>query len=164
MYDDQSAAVLTSEEHRSPNSEGEVLPITVQRIRHAAGIQVNKPRTRWSHGADVLTAPESIPVNWFYVQIRKGRLLVDRQQSGASTTPPMSTMAFEICEPTRSIASISKSVSLSRRDINMRNRREPISCVAERRTVPVANFADETGPPRASWRKGTIPCRPTTRF
>jgi DNA invertase Pin-like site-specific DNA recombinase len=88
MYDDQIAAVLTSEGHRSPNSEREVLPITVQRIRHAAGMQVNEPRTRWSHGADVLTAPEmavklSIPVNWLYVQIRKGRLLVDRQPSGA---------------------------------------------------------------------------------
>ncbi len=88
MYDDQIAAVLTSEGHRSPNSESEVLPITVQRIRHAAGIRVNEPRTRWSHGADVLTAPEmaaklSIPVNWLYVQIRKGRLLVDRRPSGA---------------------------------------------------------------------------------
>jgi hypothetical protein len=36
----------------------------------------------------VLTAPEmaaklSIPVNWLYVRIRKGRLLVDRQPSGA---------------------------------------------------------------------------------
>ncbi|MCQ4189009.1 hypothetical protein [Methylocystis suflitae] len=87
MYDDQIAAILTSEGHRSPNSESEVLPITVQRIRHADGIHVNKPRTRWSHGADVVTAPEkatklSIPVNWLYVQIRKGRLLVDRQPSG----------------------------------------------------------------------------------
>ena len=88
MYDDQIAAVLTSEGHRSPNSEDEVLPITVQRIRHAAGMRVNQPRTRWSHETDVLTAPElaaklSIPVNWLYVQIRKGRLLVDRQPSGA---------------------------------------------------------------------------------
>jgi hypothetical protein len=89
MYDDQIAAILTSEGHRSPNSESEVvLPITVQRIWHPAGIQVNKPRTRWSHGADVLTAPGtaaklSVPVNWLYVQIRKGRLLVDRQPSGA---------------------------------------------------------------------------------
>jgi len=88
MYDDQIAAVLTSEGHHSPNSDSEVLPITVQRIRHAVGMQVSQPRTRWSHGADVLTAPEmaaklSIPVNWLYVQIRKGRLLVDRQPSGA---------------------------------------------------------------------------------
>jgi hypothetical protein len=60
----------------------------VQRIRHAAGMQVNQPHTRWTHDASVLTAPElatklNIPVNWLYVQIRKGRLLVDRQPSGA---------------------------------------------------------------------------------
>jgi hypothetical protein len=88
MYDDQIAAVLTSEGHRSPNREGEVLPITVQRIRHAMGMQVSQQRTRWSHDTDVLTAPEmaaklTIPVNWLYVQIRKGRLLVDRQPSRA---------------------------------------------------------------------------------
>lgn len=88
LYDDQIAAVLTSEGHRSPNREGEVLPITVQRMRHAIGMQVSHQRTRWSHDTDVLTAPElaaklTIPVNWLYVQIRKGRLLVDRQPSGA---------------------------------------------------------------------------------
>ena len=38
---------------------------------------------------DALTAPElaaklmTIAVNWLYVQIKKGRLLVDRQPSGA---------------------------------------------------------------------------------
>jgi hypothetical protein len=88
MHDDQIAVVLTSEGHRSPNSESEVLPITVQRIRHTVGMQVSQPRTRWSHDTNVLTAPElaaklTIPVNWLYVQIRKGRLLVDRQPSGA---------------------------------------------------------------------------------
>ena len=88
MYDDQIAAVLTSEGHRSPNSEDEVLPITVQRIRHAAGVPVSIKRTRWTHAVGVLTAPElavklNIPVNWLYVQIRKRRLLVDRQPSGA---------------------------------------------------------------------------------
>jgi DNA invertase Pin-like site-specific DNA recombinase len=88
MYDDQIAAVLTGEGHRSPNSESEVFPITIQRIRHAAGMQVSQPRTRWTHDADVLTAPElavklNVPVNWLYVQIRKGRLLVERQPSGA---------------------------------------------------------------------------------
>ncbi|MGB5083163.1 MAG: recombinase family protein [Methylocystis silviterrae] len=36
MYDDQIAAILTSEGHRSPNSESKVLPITVQRIRPPA--------------------------------------------------------------------------------------------------------------------------------
>jgi hypothetical protein len=74
--------------HRSPNSEGKVLPITVQRIRHASGIQVSKPRSRWSHASSSLTGPElaaklSIPVNWLYVQIREKRLLLDRQPSGA---------------------------------------------------------------------------------
>ena len=76
MYDDQIAAVLKAEGHHSPNSEDEVLPITVQRIRHAAGMPVSMQRTRWTHDAGVLTAPElaaklNIPVNWLYVQIRK---------------------------------------------------------------------------------------------
>jgi hypothetical protein len=88
MYDDQIAAVLTSEGHHSPSSEREVLPITIQRIRHAAGIRVSRSRTRWSHDAGLLTAPElaaklSIPVNWLYVQIRNGRLLANRQPTGA---------------------------------------------------------------------------------
>ena len=46
MYDDQIAAVLTTEGHRSLNSEAEVLPITVQRIRHAAGAPIMMQRTR----------------------------------------------------------------------------------------------------------------------
>jgi len=88
MYDDQIAAALTTEGHRSPNSEAEVLPITVQRIRHAAGVPITMQRTRWTHDPGVLTAPElaaklGIPVNWLYVQIRKGKLFVDRQPSGA---------------------------------------------------------------------------------
>jgi DNA invertase Pin-like site-specific DNA recombinase len=58
MYDDQIAAALTTEGHRSPNSEAEVLPITVQRIRHAAGIPITMQRTRWTHDPGVLTAPE----------------------------------------------------------------------------------------------------------
>jgi DNA invertase Pin-like site-specific DNA recombinase len=86
--DVEIATVLTGEGHRSPNCEGKVLPITVQRIRHAAGIQVGKPRSRWSHDARSLSAPElatkmSIPVNWIYVQIREKRILVDRQPNGA---------------------------------------------------------------------------------
>jgi hypothetical protein len=45
-------------------------------------------RTRWTHDAGVLTAPElaaklNIPVNWLYVQIRKRKLFVDRQPGGA---------------------------------------------------------------------------------
>ena len=79
MYDDQIAAVLTGEGHRSPNSEREVFPITIQRIRHAAGMQVSQPRTRWTHDADVLTAPNSgklnIPVESLYVQIEEKEAL-----------------------------------------------------------------------------------------
>ena len=85
--DVEIATVLTGEGHRSPNCEANVLPITVQRIRHAAGIQVSEKRSRWSHDANSLPAPDlaaglSIPVNWLYVQIRQERLLVDRQPSG----------------------------------------------------------------------------------
>ena len=88
MYDDQIAAVLTSEGHRSPNSEDEVLPMTVQRIRHAAGVPITMQRTRWRHPVGALTPNElaaklNIPVNWLYVQIRKRKLFVDRQPSGA---------------------------------------------------------------------------------
>jgi hypothetical protein len=84
MHDDEIAAVLTREGHRSPNCADKVLPITVQRIRLGAGLKGNvEQRTRWRHAADVLSAHElagvlGIPVNWLYVQIRQGRLLIDR--------------------------------------------------------------------------------------
>jgi DNA invertase Pin-like site-specific DNA recombinase len=86
--DIEIATVLTEEGHRSPDCVEKVLPITVQRIRHAAGIQVSKPRSRWSRDPGTLSAPElavklGIPVNWLYVQIRETRLLVDRLPSGA---------------------------------------------------------------------------------
>lgn len=88
MPDVEIATALTDEGHRSPNCAEKVLPITVQRIRHAAGIQVSEPRNRWSHDPSSLSAPElaarlNIPVNWLYVQIRQKRLLVDRAPSGA---------------------------------------------------------------------------------
>ena len=88
LPDVEIATVLTAEGHRSPNCHEKVLPMTVQRIRHAAGIQVSEPRSRWAHDSSSLSAPElaerlSIPVNWLYVQIRQKRLLVDRQPSGA---------------------------------------------------------------------------------
>jgi hypothetical protein len=88
MPDNEIAAVLTGEGHRSPTCEDKVLPITVQLIRHGAGIKVPEPRNRWSHDAGLLSAPElavrlNIPVNWLYVQIRHKHLLVDRQSSGA---------------------------------------------------------------------------------
>lgn len=88
MYDDEIAAVLTREGHRSPTCEDKVLPITVQRIRYAASLGVNQPRTRWTQSVGFLSATElaaklKIPVNWLYVQIRKQRLIVDRQSNGA---------------------------------------------------------------------------------
>ena len=95
MPDDEIARVLTREGHRSPTSTESVLPITVQRIRLAAGIRVAAQRTRWHHDPSLLSANEfaakiGIPVNWLYVQIRKKRLLIDRQPNGAyllSDTP-----------------------------------------------------------------------------
>jgi hypothetical protein len=88
MHDDEIAALLTSEGHRSPNCAEKVLPITVQRIRLLAGVKQAEQRTRWQHPPNILSAQElagrlNIPVNWLYVQIRKGRLLIDRQPSGA---------------------------------------------------------------------------------
>ena len=61
-----------------------------------AGVPITMQRTRWTHPVDVLTANElavrlNIPMNWLYVQIRKRKLFVDRQPSGAylfkDTTP-----------------------------------------------------------------------------
>ena len=86
--DDEIAAVLTGEGHRSPNCAEKVLPITVQRIRLGAGIKVTAQRDRWSHDPSSLSATElaarlNIPVNWLYVQIRQKRLVIDRQPTGA---------------------------------------------------------------------------------
>lgn len=90
--DDEIAKGLTREGHRSPNCADKVLPVTVQRIRLAAGIKVAVQRHRWCHNPDLLTANElasklGIPVNWLYVQIRKKHLLIDRQPSGAHLFP-----------------------------------------------------------------------------
>lgn len=97
MPDDEIASVLTSEGHRSSNSADKVLPITVQRLRLAAGIKVAVQRDRWHHDPGLLSANDfatklGIPVNWLYVQIRKGRLLIDRQPSGAYLFPNTSTV------------------------------------------------------------------------
>jgi DNA invertase Pin-like site-specific DNA recombinase len=89
MHDDEIAGILTLEGHRSPNCADKVLPITVQRIRYRAGLKgLVERRTRWQHAPDLLSAQElagvlAIPVNWLYVQIRQGRLLIDRHPSGA---------------------------------------------------------------------------------
>ena len=129
MPDDEIAAVLTGEGHRSPNCADKVLPITVQRIRLGAGIKVSAQRSRWSHDPSSLSAPElaaklNIPVNWLYVQIRQKRLLMDRQPNGAYLFQDAlsSSMRSETCETTPSTTSTSESVSLTRRGINMRDR------------------------------------------
>jgi DNA invertase Pin-like site-specific DNA recombinase len=89
MHDDEIAALLTREGHRSPNCADRVLPNTVQRIRFRSGLKGHiEQRTRWRHSHDVLSANQladalNIPVNWLYVQIRHGRLLIDRHASGA---------------------------------------------------------------------------------
>jgi hypothetical protein len=88
LPDDEIAATLTGEGHRSPNCQNMVLPITVGQIRRGAGIRVTEPRTRWSHETGLLSAPQlavrlTIPVNWIYVQIRQKHLLIDRQPTGA---------------------------------------------------------------------------------
>lgn len=88
MPDDEIAFVLTREGHRSPDCTDRVLPITVQRIRLGAGIKVTAQRSRWTHEPSSLSATQlaarlKIPVNWIYVQIRRNRLLIDRQPTGA---------------------------------------------------------------------------------
>jgi DNA invertase Pin-like site-specific DNA recombinase len=85
--DNEIAAALTGEGHRSPNCENMVLPITVSQIRRGAGIEVTDRRTRWSHDTTWLSPPQlaarlDIPVNWIYVQIRQKRLLIDQQPAG----------------------------------------------------------------------------------
>jgi DNA invertase Pin-like site-specific DNA recombinase len=88
MHDDEIAATLTKEGHRSPNCPDDVRPNTVRRIRRGARIIVATQRSRWTHDPNLLSAPElatkmNIPVNWLYVQIRQNHLLIDRQPSGA---------------------------------------------------------------------------------
>lgn len=92
MPDDEIAAVLTGEGHRSPNCAEKVVPITVQRIRLGAGVKVTAQRNRWSHDPSSLSAAElaaklDIPVNWLYVEIRQKRLLINRQPTGAYLFP-----------------------------------------------------------------------------
>jgi hypothetical protein len=88
MPDDEIAAVLTCEGHRSANCVDKVPLVTVQQIRRGAGIKMAAQRNRWTHDPRLLSAPElaarlNIPVNWLYVQIRQKRLLTDQQPTGA---------------------------------------------------------------------------------
>lgn len=86
--DDEIATALTNEGHRSPNFANKVLPITVSRIRRGAGIKMTAAQSRWFHSSNLISVSElagrlGIPVNWLYVQIRKKRLLIDQQPTGA---------------------------------------------------------------------------------
>ena len=88
MPDDEIATTLTREGHRSPTCPDRVLPVTVRGVRLAAGLRVKAQRTRWRHGPGVLGVTAmaermGIPSKWLYVQIRTGRILIDRQPSGA---------------------------------------------------------------------------------
>ena len=88
MPDDEIAAALTREGHRSPTCPDRVLPVTVQGVRLAAGLKVKAQRTRWCHppgalGVTAMAERMRIPSKWLYVQIRSGRILIDRQPSGA---------------------------------------------------------------------------------
>ena len=97
MPDDEIAGVLTTEGHRSANCTDKVLPVTVARIRRAEGITKPPSHRRWTHAPDVLSttalaAKLGIPVNWLYVQIRKKRLLIDPQPTGAYLFPDTSAV------------------------------------------------------------------------
>lgn len=95
--DDEIARVLTTEGHRSAHCADKVLPVTVQRIRLAEGIKAPPSRRRWNHdpsylSTTALAAKLGIPVNWLYVQIRKKRLLIDPQPTGAYLFPDTSVV------------------------------------------------------------------------
>jgi hypothetical protein len=97
MPDDEIARLLTTEGHRSANCTDKVLPVTVARIRRAEGITTPPSRRRWTHAPDLLStttlaAKLGIPVNWLYVQIRKKRLLIDSEPTGAYLFPDTSAV------------------------------------------------------------------------
>jgi DNA invertase Pin-like site-specific DNA recombinase len=86
--DEEIAARLTDEGHRSPSCAERVLPATIRRIRQQAGLGPRTPRSRWRHTSDLLGVQAlarrlNIPTKWLYGQIRTGRLLIDRQPTGA---------------------------------------------------------------------------------
>lgn len=88
LHDEEIAVLLTQEGHRSPTCPDRVHPTTVQRIRLAAGVKIAMQRTRWRHrpgqlGVTAMAARMGVPAKWLYVQIRSGRILIDRQPSGA---------------------------------------------------------------------------------
>ena len=87
MPDDQIAEILTREGPHSPNCEDKVLPITVQRLRLAAGIKAKAQRNRWTHEPTLLSAVQlaagSIFLSMDLRPNRRKRLLIDQQSTGA---------------------------------------------------------------------------------
>jgi hypothetical protein len=88
LTDDAVAARLTREGHRSPSCPERVLPTTIQGVRLEAGIKIARQRTRWDHepghlGVTAMAERLGIPAKWLYIQIRQGRIVIDRQASGA---------------------------------------------------------------------------------
>jgi hypothetical protein len=68
--DEEIAARLTGEGHRSPGCTERVLPVTVRRIRQQAGLGPRTPRSRWRHASDLLGVQAlarrlNIPTKWF---------------------------------------------------------------------------------------------------
>jgi hypothetical protein len=88
LNDGEIATVLTNEGYRSPANEEKVLLNTVSRLRRHAGVSPVKCSPRWRHSPELLSTNElaarlEIPVNWLYVQIRKGRIQIEPQPNGA---------------------------------------------------------------------------------
>ncbi len=88
MPDDEIARHLTAGGHRSAKCPDRVLPITVRRIRHLEGIPVCKPGSRWQHASGTIGIQDlgqrlGIPTRWLYVQLRGGRIQIDRSTNGA---------------------------------------------------------------------------------
>lgn len=88
LTDNVIAAQLTREGHRSPSCPERVLPTTVQGVRLGAGIKITRQRTRWPLepgrlGVTALAERLGIPPKWLYVQIRQGRITIDRRANGA---------------------------------------------------------------------------------
>jgi hypothetical protein len=82
--DEEIAAQLTNERHRSPSYAEQILPVAVRRIRQQAGLGPRTPRSHRRHSADLLGVQASaqwlnIPPKWLYSRIRTGRILIDRK-------------------------------------------------------------------------------------
>ncbi len=60
--DDEIAKILTREGHHSPHCEEKVLPITVQRLRLAAGIKVKAQRNRCERPAKAFSLGREVDI------------------------------------------------------------------------------------------------------